>query len=97
MIFDGAWSIVEMRGPSVVSFIFILVLSAVCYLQHRQINGLTDKLEVAKTGIYESLGEDISEIRVDVGKQAESSKSICVSLDDMKKDIRQMREFHNRK
>ena len=93
---DGMWTIVEMRGPSVVSFLCILGLLSYLVVLHVRINKLECSLAKAKEEIYKGLGSDISSIKTDIGKLTVSSKSQCDRLDDVKKDIRQMRDIHNR-
>lgn len=100
----GAWSIVEMQGPDIFSFIFILILSGGVVFLYRRSVMLEDKLnkakkeiDNAKSDVYKHFGKDITEIKTNMAKQAESSKAICVTLDNVQKDLRQMREINSRK
>ena len=68
--------------------------------QNRQIKTLDEKLESAKDDIYDKFGkilektsEDMTVIKTDVGKQTEAIRSVCKTLDNVQKDIRQMREI----
>lgn len=99
---SGVWTIVELRGPSVVSFILIIVLFKFFINQKHQITTLNKKIDNAKDDInkkiydiLERYNEGMTELKTNVGKQTESIKSICVTLDNVQKDIRQIREIKN--
>ena len=99
-MFEGIWTIVEMRGPSVVSLLCISFLVYMYILQQRQIRQLNAKLDMAKEDIYirfrkilEHTSEEMTEIKTEVGKQTEAIKGVCKTLDNVQKDIRQMREL----
>ncbi|MCK5281822.1 MAG: hypothetical protein KAK00_00270 [Nanoarchaeota archaeon] len=99
-MFEGIWTIVEMRGPSIVSLLGIFFLSYLYFSQNKNIKKLNDELESAKESIYNKFGKilentsnNMTMIKTDVGKQTESIKGICKTLDNVQKDIRQMREL----
>ena len=102
-MFEGIWTIVEMRGPSVVSLLCIMFLLYIDITQGREVKRLRTELDQAKEAIYSKFGKvieatnrDIAGIRTDVGKQTEAIKSLCVTLDNVQMDIRQIRELNKK-
>ena len=82
-----------MRGPSIFSFLCILFLLGYIFMLHKRIGTLECELDTAKDDIYKKFGEDMSELKTDVGKQTEAIKGLCKTLDNVQRDIRQIREM----
>lgn len=97
-MFEWLGNFIELRGISIISALLIMFLFKLDFDQRCQIKNLKKELDKAEEGLdkkiekyLESNNTLMLELKVDVGKLSESIRSVCVSLDDVKKEIRDKR------
>jgi len=97
-MFEVLSRFIELRGISVISALLIMFLFKLDIDQRCQIKNLRIDLECARKGLDKKIEKYLEhnndlmlELKVDVGKLSESIKAICVSLDDVKNELRDKR------